>query len=162
VALLPGRNLALEAGSAWDYAITIEGWESGIFIPGDGGPERIAAASDLQIVADPGQQKVTVRIPMSILGTNPEAWRYAAMVLSQEGYPSGGVMRVRDVNANAEQWRIGGAPAGATNHTRVIDLVWAELGLQEAWLSTFTPSTTAQTELTEVDFARIGLIAVGE
>ena len=162
VALLPGRNLAMEAGSAWDYAITIEGWESGVFIPGDGGPERIAAASDLQIVADPGQQKVTVRIPMSILGTNPESWRYAAMVLSQEGYPSGGVMRVRDVNVNAEQWRIGGAPAGATNHTRVIDLVWAELGQQEAWLSAFTPSTTAQTELTEVDFARIGLIAVGE
>ena len=162
VALLPGRNLALEEGSAWDYAITVEGWESGVFVPGDGGPERVAAASDLLIVADPGQQKVTVRVPMTILGENPETWRYAAMVLSQEGYPSGGVMRVRDVNPAAEQWRIGGAPAGATNHTRVIDLVWAESGQQETWLSTFTPSTAAQTELTVVDFARIGLITVGQ
>ncbi len=162
VALLPGRNLALEDGSAWDYAITVEGWEAGVFVPGDGGPERIAAASDLLIVADPGQQKVTVRVPMSILGSNPEAWRYAAMVLSQEGYPSGGVMRVRDVNPVAEQWRIGGAPAGATNHTRVIDLVWAEAGQQETWLGTFSPSTAAQPELTEVDFARIGLIATSE
>ena len=88
VALLPGRNLALEEGSAWDFAITVEGWEAGVFVPGDGGPERIAAASDLLIVADPGQQKVTVRVPMTILGANPETWRYAAMVLSQEGYPS--------------------------------------------------------------------------
>lgn len=162
VAFLPGRNLALEEGSAWDFAITIEGWESGVFIPGEGGPERVAAASDLLIVADPGQQKVTVRVPIAILGNSPENWRYAAMVMSQEGYPSGGVMRVRDVNVVAEQWRIGGAPSGSTNHTRVIDLVWAEPGQQETWLSTFTPSSAAQAELTTVDFARIGLIVTGE
>ena len=162
VGLLPGRNLSLEEGSAWDFAVTIEGWESGVFIPGDGGPERVAAASDLLIVADPGQLKVTVRVPLSILGENPETWRYAAMVLSQEGYPSGGVMRVRDVNVVAEQWRIGGAPAGSTNHTRVMDLVWAEPDQQETWLSTFTPKAAAQSELTEADFARIGLIIVSQ
>jgi len=72
------------------------------------------------------------------------------------------VMRVRDVNVVAEQWRIGGAPSGSTNHTRVIDLVWAEPGQQETWLSTFTPSTAAQAELTTIDFARIGLIVTGE
>jgi hypothetical protein len=162
VGLLPGRNLSLEDGLAWDFAITVEGWESGVFILGDGGPERVAAASDLLIVADPGQQKVTVRVPLSILGENPETWRYAAMVMSQEGYPSGGVMRVRDVNVVAEQWRIGGAPAGSTNHTRVMDLVWAEPGQQETWLSAFTPKTGAQSELTEADFARIGLIIVSQ
>jgi hypothetical protein len=57
---------------------------------GDEGPTKIAGASDFLIVADPGQQKVTIRVPKSILGDNPEAWRYAVMVLSQEGYPSGG------------------------------------------------------------------------
>jgi hypothetical protein len=77
------------------------------------------------------------------------------MVLSQEGFPSGGVMRVRDVLAVAEQWRIGGAPDGASNHTRVMDLVWAESGVQEEWLGTFEPVTAAQTELTAADFAQI-------
>jgi alpha-amylase/alpha-mannosidase (GH57 family) len=158
---LPGRNLALQDGFNWDYAITVEGWEPGIYVPGEVGAERIATSSDFQILADPSQQRVTVRIPQSILGNNPEAWKYAAIVLSQEGYPSGGVMRVRDVNQNAEQWRIGGGP-GDTNHTRVIDLVWLEAGVQESWLSSHTPSQTGQTELTEADFARVEMMVKGQ
>ncbi len=158
---LPGRNLALQEGFAWDFAITVEGWEPGIFTPGEDGPQRIATSSDFQILPDPGQQRVTVRIPRSILGDDPGAWKYVAMVLSQEGYPSGGVMRVRDVNQNAEQWRFGGAPAD-TNHTRVIDLVWPEAGIQETWLSSYTPSQVTQTELTVTDFARVGMLAKGQ
>jgi carbohydrate-binding DOMON domain-containing protein len=161
VNFLPGRNLALQDGFAWDYAITIEGWEAGIYIPGDAGPERIATSSDFQILADPGQQRVTIRIPSVILGDNPVEWNYAAMVLGQEGYPSGGVQRVRDVNQNGEQWRFGGGSAD-TNHTRVIDLVWSEAGVQETWLSTYTPSQAAQTELTAVDFARVQMLAKGQ
>lgn len=155
VAMLPGRNLALQEGFAWDFAITVEGWEPGIFTPADSGPEKIAGASEFFILADSGQQKVTVRVPKAILGDNPEAWHYAAMVLSQEGFPSGGVMRVRDVLPAAEQWRVGGAPEGATNHTRVIDLVWVEEGKQEEWLSAFTPSAADQPDLTAADFATV-------
>jgi len=157
VNFLPGRNLGLQAGFNWDYAITVEGWEPGIYIPGEAGPERIATSSDFQILPDAGQQRVTIRIPRTILGDNPEEWKYTAMVLGQEGYPSSGVQRVRDVNENAEQWRFGGAPAD-TNHTRVIDLVWTEAGTQETWLSTYTPSQKTQTELTEADFARVGML----
>jgi carbohydrate-binding DOMON domain-containing protein len=158
---LPGRNLALQDGFAWDYAITVEGWEPGIYIPGEEAPERIATSSDFQILPDPGQQRVTIRIPHSILGDNPEEWKYSAMVLSQEGYPSSGVQRVRDVNQNAEQWRFGGGPVD-TNHTRVIDLVWSEAGVQEIWLSTYTPSQATQTELTATDFARVEMLAKGQ
>ncbi|MBK7219669.1 MAG: glycoside hydrolase [Candidatus Promineofilum sp.] len=161
VAFLPGRNLSLAEGSAWDYAITVEGWESKIFTPGDEGPTEIAGPGDFAVITDPGQQKVTVRVPKSILGDTPEAWRYAAVVMSQEGFPSGGVLRVRDVGVAAEQWRIGGAPAGATNHTRVLDLVWPEAGQQEAWLSDFAPSTAAQAELTADDFARVEMLTPG-
>jgi alpha-amylase/alpha-mannosidase (GH57 family) len=160
IAMLPGRNLSLEEGYAWDYAITIEGWESGIFVPGDGGPEQIASASEFIILPDSGQMKVTIRIPKELIGDDPENWRYAAMVLSQEGYPSGGVMRVRDVSPTAEQWRIGGAPEGTTNHTRVMDIVWAEAGLQESWLSDFSPSSASQTELTSQDFATIPMLVI--
>jgi carbohydrate-binding DOMON domain-containing protein len=103
---------------------------------------------------------VTIRIPKSILGENPAEWRYAAVVLGQEGYPSGGVMRVRDVLAVGEQWRFGGAPAGATNHTRVIDLVWPGEGEQEAWLSAYTISNAAQGQLTSADFAKVPMLGV--
>ncbi len=112
------------------------------------------------MLADPGQRKVTVRVPKSILGDNRQDWRYAAVVMSQEGFPSGGVMRVRDVVEEAEGWRIGGAPENATNHTRVIDLVWPEAGQQEAWLADFRPTDTTQTQLTAVDFARIPMFEV--
>jgi hypothetical protein len=68
---------------------------------------------------------------------------------------------VRDVNQNAEQWRFGGGSAD-TNHTRVIDLVWSEAGVQETWLSTYTPSQATQTELTVTDFARVEMLAKGQ
>ncbi|MCZ7673057.1 MAG: hypothetical protein M5U34_41025 [Chloroflexi bacterium] len=119
----PGRNAALVEGQAWDYAVHVEGWTSGIYVPGEPTPERIVEASQFFVLADPGQQKVTIRVPKRILGDDPENWRFAAAVLSQEGFPSGGVWRVRDVLPKSEGWRIGGAPAGTTNHTRIMDLV---------------------------------------
>jgi hypothetical protein len=82
------------------------------------------------------------------------------MVLGQEGFPAGGVMRVRDVNPAAEQWRFGGAPTGSSNHTRVIDFVWPVEGDQEAWLSDFTPKEAMQSELTADDFARVPMLEV--
>jgi alpha-amylase/alpha-mannosidase (GH57 family) len=154
-AFLPGRNLAAAEGFAWDFAITVEGWESKIFTPGEAGPTEIAGPADFQVVTDPGQQKVTIRVPKSILGDAPESWRYAAMALGQEGFPSGGVLRVRDVTPAAEQWRFGGAPSGTTNHSRVIDFVWPEAGQQEEWLSDFTASTAPQGDLTAGDFATV-------
>jgi carbohydrate-binding DOMON domain-containing protein len=161
VAFLPGRNLAAAEGSAWDYAITVEGWESKIFTPGDEGPVEIAGPADFQVITDPGQQKVTIRVPKSILGDAPAEWRYAAMVMGQEGFPSAGVLRVRDAAASAEQWRFGGAPGGTTNHTRVIDIVWPEAGQQEAWLSNFAPSTAPQGSLTAADFAAVEFLTPG-
>jgi carbohydrate-binding DOMON domain-containing protein len=155
VSMLPGRNLSFEDGTAWDYAITVEGWFPGVFVPGEEGPQRIAEASEFQVLADPGQQKVTIRVPKSILGDDPENWSYAAVVMSQEGFPSGGVMRVRDVTPVVEQWRVGGAPAGAANHTRVIDLVWANPGDQENWLGNFEPLAAPQGDLTAGDFAQV-------
>jgi alpha-amylase/alpha-mannosidase (GH57 family) len=160
IAMLPGRNLAFQDGYAWDFAITAEGWEAGIFVPGAEGPTRIAPASQFTILADPGQRRVTIRVPKSILGDNPEDWRYAAVVLGQEGFPAGGVMRVRDVNPTAEQWRFGGAPAGTTNHTRVIDFVWPDESQQEAWLGEFTPVSAIQGDLTADDFAKVPMLTI--
>ncbi|MFN2135747.1 MAG: glucodextranase DOMON-like domain-containing protein [Candidatus Promineifilaceae bacterium] len=158
-ALLPGRNLALDEGMRWDYAVTSEGWTSGIYTPGVEGPQQIGSSSEFDVLVDPDLRKVTLRVPKAILGDDPQNWRFAAMALSQEGYPSGGVMRVRDVLPGAaEQWKIGGAPPAAANYTRVMDLVWPEAGQQEAWLSDFVPVETNQAEQTAADYARIPLL----
>ncbi len=156
--MLPGRNAALSAGFGWDYAIWVEGWYPGIYVPGDEGPEQV----DVQwlISVDPGQSKVTVKVPKELLGDDPENWAYAVAVLGQEGYPSTGVWRVRDVEATAAQWRFGGAPDD-TNHTRIMDLAWpADTSPSQAeMLSTYTPSQEENMDLLGPDdFAQVLMV----
>ena len=62
--LLPGRNAALTPDHAWDYAIWAEGWTPGVYLPGDDGPVQVTAAG-LKIVANPGQNRVTISVPRS-------------------------------------------------------------------------------------------------
>ena len=68
--------------------------------------------------------------------------------------------RVRDVNAAAEQWRFGGAPANSTTHTRIVDVAYpADFATsQEDALSSFTPQNTPSGQfdaLSPDDFAQL-------
>jgi carbohydrate-binding DOMON domain-containing protein len=158
--MLPGRNAALSADYGWDYAIWVEGWYPGIYVPGPDGPEQV----DVQwtVLVDPGQSKITVQVPKDLLGDEPANWSYAVAVLGQEGYPATGVWRVRDVEATAKQWRFGGAPDD-TNHTRILDLAWpAEAAPdQAAILSSYVPShETNMDALGPDDFAQVPMLTV--
>jgi hypothetical protein len=90
------------------------------------------------------QGRVVARIPLSLLGGgDPTTWAYAAAVMSQEGFPSAGVRRVRDVEAVAQQFRLGGAPDDA-NHTRIVDAVAATEGEQEELLSVYVSANSLE------------------
>ena len=126
--LLPGRNAALAPEFAWDVAIWAEGWTPGIYTPGEDGP--VETSAEPGIIANPGQRRVTISVPRTVLEGNPEEWAFAVVVLGQEGFPSAGVWRVRDVQPAAEQWRFGGgtgsneniiSPKAATNHNDQFD-----------------------------------------
>lgn len=169
--LLPGRNAATPENEAWDIAIWAEGWTPGIFVPGAEGPEEFGSADMLNIVSDPTQKRITIRVPKAALaealGTTPDAltpteWGYLAVVLSQEGFPSAGVWRVRDVEPTASQWRLGGAPADI-NHTRIIDVAYPEsfTPTQEEALSTY-PSIKEGTldDLTPDDVAQLPMVRI--
>ena len=81
--------------------------------------------------------------------------------MSQEGYPSSGVWRIRDVNPEAAQWRLGGAPDD-TNHTRIIDVAWPTEATptQEEMLSAYQPSQEANRDMLRPDdFAQLRMIA---
>jgi len=161
--LLPGRNAALPEGDGWEYAIWVEGWYPGIFQAGpDSRPVQVDSTMD--IVADPVQRKVTVRVPKKVLGDHPEEWRYLAVVLGQEGYPSSGVWRVRDVNPQAEQWRFGGGPAD-TNHTRIMDWAWpaGRTPTQEEALRSYPPSQEKNMDLLgPADFPHLRMLGIPE
>ncbi len=161
--LFPGRNAAVPAADAWDIGVWAEGWTPGLYRgAGDGVPEEID--TPFTIISDPSQQRITIRVPKSVFGDNPDptVWKVLGVVAGQEGFPATGVWRIRDVNANSEQWRFGGAPAD-TNHTRIIDVAYADgFGPGQATaLSTYPVSQENKIDnLTADDFAQLPLVPV--
>jgi alpha-amylase/alpha-mannosidase (GH57 family) len=156
--LLPGRNAALDEGEGWNAAVAVEGWMSKVVrVDGDG--TRIEDRPPMTITVLSDQGRVIVRLPRASLGveSDPSTWRVAVAVLSQEGFPSAGVDRVRDVARTASQWTLGGGSGDATE-TRIVDLLHPEPGVQEAVLSERPDSTASQATLTADDVAVIPLL----
>jgi carbohydrate-binding DOMON domain-containing protein len=127
----------------------------------------------LTIISDPGQRQITIRVPKKVLAERlgvavealqPRTWRYLGVVLSQEGFPASGVWRVRDVNVTAQQWRVGGAPANSTTHTRILDVAYpaAFTPTQEEALKAFKPQVVDAGQfdrLSPDDFAQLPMLA---
>nr|MDJ0953506.1 glucodextranase DOMON-like domain-containing protein [Acidimicrobiia bacterium] len=112
-----------------------------------------------RVIAD-SDGRITARIPLELLGDgDPTEWGYAVALMSQEGFPSPGVRRVRDVRETAEQWAGGGAPADA-NHTRIYDLLYPEEGVQEQLLSDYEPADAVD-GLTADDYPQVPVVVPG-
>jgi len=165
--LLEGRNAALKKGDGWEYAVWVEGWEQKLLKPDKSGKPVEVSGTPVKIIVDSKNRTVTVKVLKDALGKKgkdiqPSKWGYACALLSQEGFPSPGVRRVRDVKKTAEQWRMGGAPDD-TNHTRIVDLIWpkGEKPAQEEILSKYPVShKTAADSLPPDAFAQIPLLNV--
>lgn len=156
--LLPGRNAALEEGSGWEYAIWAEGWTPQFVAPDANGVAKQVTTVSFKIIVDPASSTVTLRVPREAFGEgDPAAWGYTAAVMSQDGFPSPGVWRIRNGQEAAEQWRFGGVPAGATNYPRIFDI--PDGGDQAAQLA-FIPSTAEVGTLGPDDYAQVKLLIV--
>jgi hypothetical protein len=120
--LFPGRNAAIRQGQGWNYGLWIEGWEGGLYKADPNGQPQKVSGVEFKTIVDSVAGRLTVQLPKSALPPgDPKSWSYLAAVLGQEGFPSPGVWRARDVTPSAQQWRFGGALSG-TNGTRIIDL----------------------------------------
>ena len=159
--LLEGRNASLPKGYGWDYAIWVEGWNQKLIVPDASGKPTEVPGSPIKAVVNAAKNEVTIIVPKQVLGNiDPSACAYVGLVLSQDGYPSTGVRRVRDVQAEAAQWKIGGGPAD-TNHTRIMDVAWPDGASpkQEAFLSTYPSSQDKNMDgLTADDFAQVPML----
>jgi carbohydrate-binding DOMON domain-containing protein len=154
--LIDGRNASLASDSGWEFGVTVEGWEPAIYLASvEGSVEETRPSFDVVVFG--GEGRVVIRLPLSLLGDgDPTTWGYAAVVLSQEGFPSSGVRRVRDVEGSSQQFRLGGAPNDA-NHTRIIDVAWAVAGEQESLLSDYTGASSLE-GLAADDFGTVPLL----
>ncbi|HNJ97611.1 MAG TPA: glucodextranase DOMON-like domain-containing protein [Ilumatobacteraceae bacterium] len=132
--LIAGRDAELSGDDGWDAAVTVEGWTSKVLRSTADGPVEEHPTMSITVIAEKG--RVIARVPMSALGltTDPSTWKLGVAVMSQDGYPSAGVDRVRDVQATASQWRLGGGAA-----TRIIDLLVPDEGEQERLLGSNPP-----------------------
>ncbi|MFH2072392.1 MAG: glucodextranase DOMON-like domain-containing protein, partial [Actinomycetota bacterium] len=158
--LIDGRNAALKSGNGWEYGVTIEGWMPAVYTA-DAGGETLETTPTIRIITLGDKRKVIARIPLAVFGGgDPSTWGYAVALMSQEGYPSSGVRRIRDVMPNAEQWRLGGGPAAGISHTRIMDVAWPEEGVQEAMLGTWTIAESIA-ELRPDDFGLVPLLTAG-
>jgi hypothetical protein len=160
--LLPGRNAALSSGNGWEYMVWAEGWTPGIFAPDPESGEPKTVNLSYKLIVNPAQKSVTLRVPREAFGDgDPAEWGYAAVVLSQDGYPATGVWRVRDIQSSNAQWKFGGAP-NDVNHTRIIDLAWPAdgAGTQEEMLAGYPSSDGPLDTLTPDDFAQISLLLI--
>lgn len=161
--LLPGRNAALVEGSGWEYVVWAEGWTPQVLQVDPETQSAVAyseASSAMKIIVDSAKNEVIIRVPLAFFGEGrPEDWAYAALVLSQEGYPSEGVWRVRDVDPTPAQYLFGGGPVDV-NHTRIIDLILPKDAVrdQAGQLSAYPSSQDAIDTLSADDFPQIPML----
>lgn len=129
--LLAGRNAAMPSGYGWEYALWVEGWNQELFAPADpGDPESPAAQTSgapLRVRVNPEAGVIIIRVPREAMpiAVPLEELGYTVVVLSQEGFPAPGVLRVRDIERSAAQWVAGGGPDDI-NHTRIFDMAVPE------------------------------------
>lgn len=144
------RNAALTPDSAWDYALSIAGWEYGFFTAA--APEKPTSLA-LNILPNPAKSTVLVKIPLNAIPGDPLTWKYAVAVFSHDGY---GINGIRDVTPDGGQWAVGGAP-NDKNHTRILDYLWPQGATpsQEEMLSTYKPSQADPASLGADDFPQV-------
>jgi alpha-amylase/alpha-mannosidase (GH57 family) len=157
-AMIDGRNAALEKDAGWERALTVEGWEPALFVAtSDDDVNETQPTLTTLVFGDKG--RVVVRVARDLFPEgDPAAWGYSVALMSQEGFPSSGVRRVRDVTTSAQQYRIGGSD-GSLNATRILDLLWPEEGVQEEMLTAATPIASGNLDdLTPDDFSQVKVL----
>jgi len=123
--LLPGRNGYTKAEDAWEYAISIDGWQHTMYkIDSAGKPVKLA---DLGVNVNSIRGEVTIYVPRSLIRGDPRNWGYLPMVLAYDGEAPPRNWKVREVKQENDEFYFGGAYSPYEKDTvsipNIIDLV---------------------------------------
>jgi carbohydrate-binding DOMON domain-containing protein len=132
--LLPGRHASVGPQDAWEYCVWVEGWQQEIYgLDPAGQPKRLAEVK-ANVVSQ--ERTINVAVPKSIVGDRPQDWGYLVVLTSQEGFPSAGNWRVREVLSEVQEYRIGGG-RDDTLDPNIMDILTAEDVSQEEVLGAY-------------------------
>jgi len=123
--LLPGRNAYARAEDAWEYAISVDGWQQIMYkIDSAGKPVKL---TDLEVRVNSTIGEVTIYVPRKLIRGDPRNWGYLPMVLAYDGEAAPRNWKVREVKQTNDEFSFGGAYLSLNNNTRsspnIIDLV---------------------------------------
>jgi hypothetical protein len=123
--LLPGRNGYTRAEDAWEYAISVDGWQQTMYrIDSADKPVKLA---DLEVQVNPTRGEVTIYVPRSLIRGEPRNWGYLPMVLAYDGQAPLRNWKVREVKQENDEFYFGGAypscEQGTVSIPNIIDLV---------------------------------------
>jgi len=123
--LLPGRNAYTKAEDAWEYAISVDGWQHTMYkIDSAGKPVKLA---DLGVNVNSARGEVTIYVPRSLIRGDPRNWGYLPMVLAYDGEAPPRNWKVREVKQENDEFYFGGAYSpyekGTVSIPNIIDLV---------------------------------------
>jgi alpha-amylase/alpha-mannosidase (GH57 family) len=123
--LLPGRNAYTRAEDAWEYAISVDGWQKTIYkIDSAGKPVKLA---DLEVNVNSTTGEVTIYVPRSLVRGDPRNWGYLPMVLAYDGEAPARNWKVREVKQENDEFYFGGAYTSLENsagsNPNIIDVV---------------------------------------
>jgi len=130
---LDGRNVVFSPESAWEYAVWVEGWHQALFTA-DGEETGIRPGVSVDEISN----SVIIRVPKSVIGIPEPGWGFQVFLLGQEGFPSPGYLRVREVEKEAAQWRFGGG-TGTDYDPGAIDMLVPKGECQFTILGTYDP-----------------------
>lgn len=105
--LLPGRNAYTKAEDAWEYAISVDGWQKTLYkIDSAGKPIKVA---EVHMKVDSARGEVTIYVPRNLIHGDPRNWGYLPMVLAYDGEALPRNWRVREVKEVNDEAYFGGA-----------------------------------------------------
>lgn len=123
--LLPGRNAYTKAEDAWEYVITVDGWQQTMYkIDSAGKPIKL---TDLEVRVNSTRGEVTIYVPRKLIRGDPRNWGYLPMVLAYDGEAPPRNWKVREVKQVNDEFYFGGAYLSLDNSARsnpnIIDLI---------------------------------------
>ncbi len=119
VSLLPGRKSYTLPEDAWEYVLTLNGWNREIYRMGRE-DEPVKMASTFDVAVDEQNAVLTLSVPGAVLRGNPENWGYTVVCM---GYDPQASEKVREVYVQEKDKRYFGGGLEDGSSPPIIDLL---------------------------------------